>query len=239
MNIILFQPEEVEHPLPRSDARARHILNVLRLEPTGTFDAGLIDGARGKGTLRAINEHSLALNFVWGKPAFQLWHIHLLVGLPRPQTARDILRDATTLGVDSIHFIRSERGEASYSSSSLWKSDEWRKCVINGAAQAFCTQLPKIFQDQILTDAVALLPANCSRVALDNYESSASLTEFCPEKLQPVALAVGSERGWSTDERLFLRDAGFSLVHLGARVLRTETACIASIAIIRSKLGLF
>ena len=237
MNIILFQPEEVQHPLPRSDARARHILGILRLQPTDTFDAGLINGALGKGTLIAIEESSLILEFSWGKPSPPLYPIHLLVGLPRPQTARDILRDATSLGVASIHFIQTGRGEASYSSSSLWKSGEWRKCVITGAAQAFSTQLPEIFPKENLAGAITRLPPDCWFVGLDNYEAPASLVECCPAKSRAVALAVGSERGWSPEERMLLRNAGFSLAHLGSRVLRTETACVAAIAIIKSKLG--
>lgn len=215
------------------------MLDVLRLRPGQTFDAGLIDGAFGKGNLTAINEASLTLSFVWGNPPPPLYPIHLLIGLPRPQTSRDILRDVTTLGVASINFIRSERGETSYASSNLWKSGEWKKCVINGSAQAFCTRLPLIIRDQILAEALAGLPTGAARVALDNYEASCSLTAFNPAAAQPVVIALGSERGWSPAERLLFRDAGFCFAHLGPRVLRTETACIAAVTLIRSKLGLF
>jgi 16S rRNA (uracil1498-N3)-methyltransferase len=238
LNIILFEPEEVEHPLPRNDARAWHILNVLRLQPAGVFDAGLINGPRGKGVLVTLDEHSLVLSFAWEKTPPPLCPIHLLVGLPRPQTARDILRDVTTLGVASIHFICCDRGEPSYSSSNLWKSEEWRKCVINGATQAFCTLLPTVTPNEMLPDAIASLPRNASRIALDNYEASVSLAGFSPTSADSAAIAVGSERGWSPNERAILRNSGFTLAHLGPRVLRTETACIAAVTIIKAKLGL-
>jgi 16S rRNA (uracil1498-N3)-methyltransferase len=239
LNIILFQPEEVEHPLPRNDVRAWHILNVLRLQLEGTFDAGVINGPRGKGVLTMVNEGFLTLSFSWEKSPPPLCPIHLLIGLPRPQTARDILRDATTLGVAGIHFIRSDRSEPSYSSSSLWKSDEWRKCVINGAAQAFCTRLPEITHDDTLAAAIARVPPDASRVALDNYEASVSLVHFNPVESVSVAIALGSERGWSPRERLALSNAGFAIAHLGQRVLRTETACVAAVTLVKAKLGLF
>jgi RsmE family RNA methyltransferase len=54
----------------------------------------------------------------------------------------------------------------------------------------------------------------------------------------PIALAIGPERGWAAGDRAALRAHGFTLVHLGPRVLRTETACIAALAVIRSKLGM-
>jgi RsmE family RNA methyltransferase len=238
LNIILFHPAEVEHPLSRRDVRASHILEVLRLRPGGKFDAGVINGAMGKGSLDAINDDALILSFSWEKTPPLLCPIHLLIGLPRPQTARDLLREATSIGVASLHFVRSERSEPSYANSSLWKSDEWKKCVINGASQAFCTRLPEITHGGSLPDTVAQLPADATRVALDNYEAASSLSEFSLITSKPVALALGSERGWSPGERTFLREAGFGFAHLGMRVLRTETACIAALAIVRSKLGL-
>ncbi|HLF76144.1 MAG TPA: 16S rRNA (uracil(1498)-N(3))-methyltransferase, partial [Dehalococcoidia bacterium] len=39
-------------------------------------------------------------------------------------------------------------------------------------------------------------------------------------------------------ERQSLRDAGFELVHLGRRILRTETACVAGITLLKARLGL-
>lgn len=239
MNIILFQPEEVEHPLALRDERAQHLLRVLRLSPGGVFDAGIVNGPLGKGTLISVGTVSLELSFTWGKESSPLCPIHLLVGLPRPQTARDILRDATSLGVTSIDFFGSDRGESSYSASRLWKTDEWKNCVIRGAAQAFCTRLPAISHGKSLSDAIAAHPENVWRLALDNYEAAASLADQSPSNYPSVMVALGSERGWSANERMILRHAGFSLVHLGSRVLRTETACVAAVTLVKAKLGLF
>jgi RsmE family RNA methyltransferase len=83
-------------------------------------------------------------------------------------------------------------------------------------------------------------------VALDNYESPASLAitlklfttaKIASPSAPAVVLALGSERGWVGAERDMLRANGFALAHLGSRVLRTETACIAAIAIVKSTLG--
>jgi len=239
LNIILFQPQEVEHTLLLNDPRARHILDVLRLRPNGTFDAGLIDGPRGTGTLIAITPESLTFSFSWGNPPPSLCPIHLLIGLPRPQTARDILREMTTLGVASLHFIHSDRGERSYRDSSLWKSDGWKRCVIAGAAQAFSTRLPEVTFGTTLPEAIARLPPEITRVALDNYEATSDLAAFDPNGAASAAIAIGSERGWSPNERTVLKNGGFTAVHLGPRVLRTETACIAAATLIKAKLGLF
>ena len=56
--------------------------------------------------------------------------------------------------------------------------------------------------------------------------------------LTSATLALGAERGWSAAERELLLQQGFLFVHLGERVLRTETACIAAITLLKAKLGL-
>ena len=54
-----------------------------------------------------------------------------------------------------------------------------------------------------------------------------------------AVLAFGPERGWSDRDRAMLRANDFALVHLGTRVLRTETAVVAAIALVKARLGLF
>ena len=259
MNLLLFEPAEISAPLPRRDPRAAHLLGVLKRCVGDTFDAGLIDGPRGKGTLVAIGDDALTLTFAWGPPPPPLDPITLIVGLPRPQTARDILRDATTLGLAAIHFVATAKGEPSYAQSSLWHSGEWRRHVRLGAEQAFATRLPVVTHGRPLAAALDALAspapssdslpspaATCAelptatdtRLALDNYESPAALSVCHVIRDKPVVLAIGSERGWSAAERDALRAAGFTFAHLGARVLRTETACLAALTLVRAKLGL-
>jgi 16S rRNA (uracil1498-N3)-methyltransferase len=242
LNLILFELAETEAPLPRSDPRAQHILDVLRRDVGDTFDAGLVNGPRGKGTLVAIEAEDLRLTFAWGESPPPLDPIILVIGLPRPQTARKILQEATALGVQALHFFRSEKGEANYGQSTLWSSGEWRRHLLAGAAQAFDTRLPEVTHGQSLAEVLTLLPSSSARVALDNYEAGLPLSQFHAASeitgwASPVILALGPERGWSAKERDLLRANRFTLAHLGARVLRTETAVIAAVVLMRARLG--
>jgi 16S rRNA (uracil1498-N3)-methyltransferase len=239
VNIILFSTSETDHPLPRGDPRSRHILEILRRRPGDTFDAGLINGPRGKGTLAAVTEASLHLTFVWGEAPPPLPPIRLIIGLPRPQTARDILREGAALGIEKMDFVRSERGEPSYAQSSLWTSGEWESLLVAGAAQAFCTRLPEVGLGRSLEETLPLLPPGGVRLALDNYGAPEPLDRMVLIPQGAIILALGSERGWSDRERGLLRQHAFRFAHLGARVLRTETACITAVAVIKTRLGWF
>jgi 16S rRNA (uracil1498-N3)-methyltransferase len=240
LNLILFEPEEIGRPLARVDRRAVHILKVLRRPVGATFDTGIINGARGKATVTDVTTEHVNLNFEWTHPLPERApaSISLLVGLPRPQTARDILRDATTLGVDAIHFVRSEKSEPSYAHSTLWTSGEWRRHVIAGAEQAFETRIPVVTHGSLLAEAVGALPQERERLALDNYEGATLLGTHDFVRASPTAIAIGSERGWSNGERELLRAHGFVLLQLGTRILRTETAVTAALAIVQSRRGL-
>jgi 16S rRNA (uracil1498-N3)-methyltransferase len=237
VNLILFEPEELSRPLARADRRALHLLEVLRRQPGDTFDAGIINGPRGKGALVTVGPETVDLTFAAEFAPSPVAPITLIVGLPRPQTARDILREASTLGVAALHFVRTDKGDPNYAQSTLWTSGEWRRHVLAGAEQAFATQIPEVTHHQTLTAMLESLGAGGQRLALDNYESAAAFSSVTLTE-GPIVLAIGSERGWSTEERDQLRTGGFTLLHLGARVLRTETAVIATLAIVRAKLGL-
>lgn len=243
MNLVLFQPQEIGVPLSRNDRRAEHVLKVLRRQVGDIFDAGVINGPRGKATLTSITPDALEFTFAPLPGATPRSPIVLVVGLPRPQTARDILRDATTVGVRAIHFVRTEKSEPSYADSTLWSTGEWRRHVVTGAEQAFDTTVPEVTFREPLRERLARVATDSefsgsARLALDNYESATALATLVLASDAPVVLAIGSERGWSTTERELLRQSGFQLVHLGPRVLRTETAVVAALTLVRARLGL-
>jgi RsmE family RNA methyltransferase len=53
-----------------------------------------------------------------------------------------------------------------------------------------------------------------------------------PPDAQDFIIAIGSERGWSERERKLFNEAFFSVLSLGERALRTETACVAAAALV-------
>jgi RsmE family RNA methyltransferase len=50
--------------------------------------------------------------------------------------------------------------------------------------------------------------------------------------------AIGSERGWTDNERSLFKEAGFAWCSMGIRVLRTETAATVAMSLILQSMGL-
>ena len=235
MNIVLFEASELDSPIAPQDPRYRHITTVLRRETGDSFDAGVINGPRGKARIETHDDQGLRLRFD-GSP------IHsppppttLIIGLPRPQTGRDILRDATTLGATTMHFVATHRSDPNYASSSLWQNHAWRRHVMEGAAQAFDTYTPEVTSARPLTAAVTSLPPGTRLLMLDNYGAATPLDHVrLPSSDTPVALCLGPERGWDDADRAQLAVAQAERVHLGERVLRLETAVTAALTLLNA-----
>lgn len=236
MNLVLFDAAEIGTPLALADPRARHLLEVLRRTPGEPFEVAQVNGPRGSAVIMSRDAHALHLAFTWLAPTPPPPRPALIVALPRPQTARDILRDATTAGVSRIDFVTTERADANYAASRLWTTGEWHRHLLTGAAQACDSHVPAVTWHHSLATALAARDADSPTVALDLYEAEgpwdlAPLDSTVTDPPPPTVL-IGPERGWSAADRAILRAAGCRLLHLGPRVLRTETAVVVALVLL-------
>ena len=236
MNLLLFEDQANEILLPTADPRVAHVREVLRRLPGDDFDVAVVNGPKGKATILDDSPAGMHLSFLWKETVKDdRIPIRLLIGLPRPQTARKILQQAATLGVEAMDFFGTDKGEPSYADSKLWRTDEWRRHLLRGVEQAFSSFLPNVNCHATLELALDESPCSGRRLALDVYEATSPLAfEDSAIPQTSCQLAVGSERGWSERERDLLRESEFEFRHLGPRVLREETACVVALGILSS-----
>lgn len=238
MNLVLFDATEIDSPLALDDPRARHLLEVLRRAPGEPFEIAQVNGPRGSAMITSRDARALHLALTWLAPTAPPPRPTLIVALPRPQTARDILRDATTVGVSRIDFVTTERADANYAASRLWTTGEWRRHLLTGAAQACDPHLPAVTWHHSLATALAARAPATPAVALDLYEAEGpwDLAPLDPgadaNATPPPTVVIGPERGWSAADRTVLRATGCRLLHLGPRALRTETAVVAALVLL-------
>ncbi|HNX05099.1 MAG TPA: RsmE family RNA methyltransferase [Opitutales bacterium] len=237
MNLMLV-PEAVPGlVLARNDPRALHVRKVLGLKTGDAFDVGAENGPRGKATILADDATGMNLSFAWGVLPPEPLPLRLYVGLSRPQTMRKILREAAALGVAEIGVVRCIRSEASYADSSLWTTNEWREQLVSGVEQSFSTFVPKLVHHESVAAALGSAAQACEILMTDNYEATAPFAGWQRFSEKPLALFVGPERGWDGPEREAARRAGAAMLHLGPRVLRTETAVTAAVMLASARMG--
>ncbi len=241
MNLLLFESPFETISLPPEDPRCQHLHKVLRISEGATVYAGFVNGPRARCRVVDIAaDKAVTLSVLSTEAGPPLLPVTILVGLPRPHTARKLLYDAAVLGVGKLLFFQSEKGEPSYFKSRLWATEEWRHRLLGGLEQSFATYLPKVEHFPSLADAMASFAAGEAGVALDNYEAAGPLIKFVRKGVPPAknhTLAIGPENGWSSKERACLRSGGWPLAHLGPRVMRVEGALQAAVAILAAHSG--
>ena len=233
MNLVLITPDEAAAGLPADDARARHLRETVGLAVGGSFHVGIENGLRGIATITALAP-KLTFAVAWEKSPQARLPLTVLVGLPRPQTAKKVLHDLASLGAARIIFFESAKGDPGYLTSSLWKDGEWREHVLKGTEQACSTLVPEVTRVGSLAEALVGLDAKAWKVALDPYEATGAPELSTPA--QTAVLAIGPERGFAKAERATLRAAGFGFAHLGDRILRVEAAALVGGALMLAQL---
>ncbi|MBR1583782.1 MAG: 16S rRNA (uracil(1498)-N(3))-methyltransferase [Spirochaetales bacterium] len=238
MNMILFESLPEGCLIPASDERAHHILEVLKLKKGDSFRMGLINQSEGDATVTEISEKSIGFSYV-PKSVPTMHPVTLLCAQVRPICMKRILREAVSLGVQRIILCGSDTGEKSYLSSNLYKTGEYKEYLLDGAMQACHAGMSEVLFANTADGAIKMVREHChgsDLIVLDNVVGSVPLSTATIG--ESAVLAIGPERGWSDRERKLFSDAGYRPMLLGSRVLRTETACSAGVAVLLSRMGL-
>lgn len=237
MNLVLITESEAVEGFVADDPRARHLRETVGVRLGSTFHVGIENQRRGIATI-ALLEPTLRFTVQWEADPQPRLPLTVIVGLPRPQTAKKLLHDLASLGVDRIVFFEAEKSDPSYSQSSLWRDDEWREPLRKGAEQACSAHVPSVRHQPDLASTLRDIDSQGWNASLDPYVASGPLGAAA-KNFPGGCLALGPERGWSDAERRALAEAGFTAYHLGDRILRVETAAVAGASLMLAGLGVW
>lgn len=237
MNIILFTHLDAKNSLPLLDYRALHIRKVLKLGVGGQFFAGEINGVKGVGTILSVDSGNVHFSFAPGDVSPPLYPVTLMVAQVRPICMRRILREAVSLGVAKIILTGTDTAEKSYADAKLYTNGDYQSILLDGAMQSGETGVSEVVFASSVDEAITRLEGVGTRIVLDNVMQAKSLASL-PTPTTPVVLAIGGERGFTDRERSLFLGSGFVPASLGQRILRTETASSAGLAVLLGRMNL-
>jgi 16S rRNA (uracil1498-N3)-methyltransferase len=220
------------------EAAASHLARVLRLQPGDACVLFNGDGHDYAATISAVGKREVRVRV---DAAVAVGHesplrITLVQGIARGETMDWIQQKATELGVGAVVPVSSERSEVRLDRERADKRlAHWRSVVVAACEQSGRASVPAVAPSQPLAEAMEGLDAQ-PRYLLDPQAARAS-GALATTPLTGCVLAVGPEGGWSPRDRGLLAQAGFEGLRLGPRVLRTETAGIAAIAVLQALRG--
>ena len=161
--------------------------------------------------------------------------IHLALGLSRGERMDFAVQKATELGVSAITPLYTEFGEVRFKQAARLENKlrHWRRVAISACEQSGRLVLPDIQPPQALNEWLQQ-PRPGLRLLLDPGGETALGSHAAAEQ---VTLLIGPEGGFSPQELAKATDVGYERVRLGPRVLRTETAPVAALAILQFRYG--
>lgn len=220
---------------------SRQIRNVLRLKTKS--DAVIVldnsgweylvqlTGQKGQNVIGKITGKQL------GRPEPTVG-LRLCYSLTRREKMEIILQKTTEIGVTCFQPFISSRSLVQDRRQNSARQDRLTAIIREAAEQSMRAKLPVL--QPVLDYEEMLRAAEDCAVRLIAWEGTAIVSHVCPEMLSigenlnpEIALLIGPEGGFSSEEVALAEKHGFQQISLGTNILRMETACIAACAIIR------
>lgn len=161
-----------------------------------------------------------------------------------------MLQKGTELGISQFVPVISERSIVRPAAAIEKKYDRWRKIIQEAAEQCGRGRIPSLGAPLAYGDAISrarglkILPWEHALAAPEDADWSAQRLETVlsahqnsNEPVTNLSLLIGPEGGISTAEATAAQAYDWQLTSLGSRILRAETAAIATTAIIMHQLG--
>jgi RsmE family RNA methyltransferase len=242
VNLLLLDRAEVDASgaATLEDARAAHVIDVLGATPGRDVRIGLLDGPLGAGRVTGISDRRVTVQCTFDAAVPDRPRVDLLLALPRPKVMRRLWAQVAALGVGRIMLTNAERVERPYFDTHVLDPSHYRPLLIEGLQQARDTRVPEVSihrRFKVLIEDE--LPRNDDRlrVVADPAGTASMAAGVQARPPERVLLAIGPEGGWNDFERRLLQQHGFELAGMGPRTLRSDTACVALLALVHAALA--
>jgi len=215
---------------------AEHLGRVLRAEPGQVYE--LSDGEQVWLGRVEKNSHgkngAIEFALIEQIPAREsALRIKLLLSVVKFDRMEWSLEKATELGVTEIVPLAAARSEKALILAAKKRAERWRKILLESAQQSRRLRPPVLAEIAKTEDAFAAANETM-KIILSERADAKPLREILQGvSANEACFAIGPEGGWTDGEFAAAAKNQFREASLGREILRTETAVIASLAILR------
>lgn len=162
--------------------------------------------------------------------------LHLGQVITKGEKMDYLLQKATELGAIEFSPLFSMRSEVRLKGEREEKKHEhWLRVLQSACEQCGRNVIPTLNVANKLIDWTHLCSEE-TKLMLDHRSEMSLINVPLSHR---IALLIGPEGGLTFEERMHAESKGFVGVHLGPRILRSETAGVAAIAILQGRIGDF
>jgi len=215
--------------------RARYLGKVLRIRVGDSISVFNGEGPEWPAIVTRVGKSAVGLELGESVDAGSEspLKIHLVQGISRGDRMDFVVQKATELGVKRITPVLTEYGVVKLNSDRAEKRrDHWQKIASSACEQSGRTRLPLIDTPVPLKNWLGAKPTAVDAELILAPHASVSLASISAPETK-VCVMIGPEGGFSDNEYGDADVSGFKAVSLGPRILRTESAAIATLAILQ------
>jgi 16S rRNA (uracil1498-N3)-methyltransferase len=221
--------------------KTRYLGRVLRLRTGDTVSVFDGVGSEYRATITAIAKSSatLRIDARTATGTESPLRVHLVQGISRGERMDFVIQKATELGVKRITPVLTEFGVVKLDGTRAEKRrDHWQKVAASACEQSGRVRLPLIDAPLPLKNWFGSKPPTADTEIILKPGAAKPLIAIAAPTTK-ICVLIGPEGGFSDGELDDAEASGFDAVSLGPRVMRTETAAIAAIAVLQSLWGDF
>lgn len=235
----------VEAPLAtgaRVELRGKAALHVTRVLRLGAGDRLTLfngDGADYPSEIKELQGSSLTLSVHSAVPARaeSPLAITLVQGIARGERMDLVVQKATELGVTAIVPVATARSVVRLDADTRAKKlAHWRGVAIAACEQCGRATVPAIAEPADFESWLAQPSRAGTLRVLLSPQAESSLVAAAAGATR-IEMLVGPEGGLEDSERDLALTVGYRACRLGPRVLRSETAAVAALAVLQSAVG--
>jgi 16S rRNA (uracil1498-N3)-methyltransferase len=238
--VYLNAPLECGTRATLSGSAAAHLTRVLRLkagDPVTLFNGGarefeatLVQAHAGVVTVEVGAAHEVDRESPLS--------LTLVQGVSRSERMDLTVQKATELGVTRLVPVLTERSVVKLDGAqAARKLEHWRAIAIAACEQSGRNRPPEVRPPVSYREFIGSQLEIATRLLLAPL-ASLRIADV-PRPAAGVMVLIGPEGGLSAPEQAQALEAGFIGVRLGPRVLRTETAALAALALLQREFGDF
>jgi 16S rRNA (uracil1498-N3)-methyltransferase len=217
-----------------SGDRRHYLLHVLRLSEGAALEVFDGTGRSFEARVASVDAQEVLLTLGPARSAPPRRAVSVLQGLPKGDKLEWVLQKGTELGAAAFYPVATARSVVKLEPKRAEeRTARWTKIVEEAARQCRRNDVPQVHSPRPLLEAARALGPGTALLVLDEEETAVPLGEAFRASVPgaPVALVVGPEGGLAREEVSALLALGGRGVSLGARILRTETAALAALAV--------
>ncbi len=234
--------DAVSSPVIRiSGPLLRHLRDSLRLQPGEPLIVTDDRGRRYRTAITKVTTEAIESQIVETvtAPPRTSPKIVLAQAILKGEKMDWVIQKATELGVDSIVPVHTKHGIVQIKPDRVERQvARWQRIALEAAQQSERWTVPTIAEPAELSKTMAAYPS-AAKFALAERSADKSLVKVMlpsgPDQM--IVMLIGPEGGWDDDELRSVQNQGFTTLTLGSRILRAETAALAALSILQSRLG--